>query len=489
VAVIGLFRMISRKKIVESKFSNVPRTIHDSLHPRGRVVIHVPPSESSWTLHDRPATMLAGAKTRATPRNQLSRKLRAYALTNEEFLRLEQVLKDRNALAELAALAEYLGVALPDQLRVLADELEAERLELVTLPVVPRLRRSTRLHLYKTVPQAMSRLRNQRHEFIDRFLFAPEQVTQLAQLLFPNGFRSPGHGGLGSSEATLMLLAVLRSRWHNSLALGQFLDRDPDNTFRHFNNMVLDLDRRYRSLLDIRMLSVHAGVDEDGVARNVPIWQRAIEQLYEAKFPGIQQHEYFDGVCLLMDGLRQDLSRCSFGHIEEITFSGYTGRHDLVWGVLAAPNGMTLALLGPYTGRHNDCVFCTPDLQNAVREIGAKVLGDGIFPVRDWLRPLPSAVEKENNHIADNQVAAASAIRMPIEWINGDAQASFPFTFSARHNKILQSDVACRLRVTFLLRNLYTLMNGSGAAKYFSVRQMMSPEDYLARANNADFEY
>jgi len=421
-------------------------------------------------------------KTRATPRKNLSRKYRPHALSNDEYLQLEEVIFLGKILVEVIAHGKSTDTVVPNELLAWLDELEQKRRQLLTMPKLTRLPRNTRVPQYTSVMGALGQMLGRLADFENMFLFSPNQCLTLAPLLFPNGFQSPGHGRLGSEEALLVLLATLRDRNSNFVTLGQTLGRDPDNLSRHVKNMIAHLDQRYGRLFDVSMLKIHADTDANGVARNVPIWQGAIERLFHAKFPNIDMHEYFKGVCLIMDGMRYDVARCSFAPIQEVTYSGYTGKHDTVCGVIIAPDGMVLALIGPYPGRHNDHVFCTPELQSAVRAIRAKILADGLFAVRDWLRPLPGVNEMQNYGLAGNQVAAASSMRLPVEWTIGHAKSSFPFAFVGKRNKILQTDVNARLRVSFLLRNLHTLMNGNNTSKYFAVRQTLSLNEYLARA-------
>ena len=422
-------------------------------------------------------------KSRLTPRKALSRIYRPHALSNDEHLYLEELTLLGKVLAEVIGRARGSNIPVQPELLQWLASIDAERQQLAYLPKIERMPRNTRVHRFKTVVEALGLHLGRRDGFENMFLFSPEQVIRIAALLFPNGFESPKHGRLGSEEAMLMLLAAFRDRHRNFAALAFTLCRDPDNLSRHIKNMIADIDRKYSALLDTACLKIHAEVDINNVARKVPIWRSAMEKLFETKFPGINRHEFFDGICLVMDGLRYDVTRCSFSAIEESTYSGYSRTHDLVWGVLIAPDGLVLALIGPYSGRHNDHVFITQELEKAVTEIQAKVLADGIFAVRDWLRPLPCARDKENYEFAENQVAAYSALRMPIEWTIGNTKASFPFAFVGARNKVLQTDITARLRVSFLLRNLYTLMNGSGTSKYFSLRQTTTPEEYLARAS------
>jgi len=431
--------------------------------------------------------MADNLQPRPLRQNRTSHKRRAYTLSNEAHLRLESINEEGTCIAELLAVCQAMGVVLPATLVDRFAELENQRQELIMIPKLTRLPRSTRLHKHTSVAESMAILRNQRHEFIGFFKFPPEQVTQLSQLIFPAGFSSPEHGLLASEEAMLLLLAFYRNTHANISALGHFLDRDRCNLSRHVAGMTQQLAERYGKLFDIRGLRRHARYVDANNRGLVPSWVAAIQSLHQAKFQTIAMHDYFNGVCLIMDGLRQDMCRCSFGELESATYSGYTKTHCALWGVLLAPHGVVIALIGPFTGRHNDLVFCTPEVQAQVRAIEGKVLCDGIFHHRDWLVPLPSDADKENMHMVSNQVSSMSAMRMPVEWTIGEAQASFPHAFVSRRNKILQSDIAGKLRVSFLLNNLHTILNGNNTSKYFGQHQPFSPEQYLHLLDGVEF--
>ena len=339
--------------------------------------------------------MADNLQPRPLRQNRTSHKRRAYTLSNEAHLRLESINEEGTCIAELLAVCQAMGVVLPATLVDRFAELENQRQELIMIPKLTRLPRSTRLHKHTSVAESMAILRNQRHEFIGFFKFPPEQVTQLSQLIFPAGFSSPEHGLLASEEAMLLLLAFYRNTHANISALGHFLDRDRCNLSRHVAGMTQQLAERYGKLFDIRGLRRHARYVDANNRGLVPSWVAAIQSLHQAKFQTIAMHDYFNGVCLIMDGLRQDMCRCSFGELESATYSGYTKTHCALWGVLLAPHGVVIALIGPFTGRHNDLVFCTPEVQAQVRAIEGKVLCDGIFHHRDWLVPLPSDVDKD----------------------------------------------------------------------------------------------
>ncbi len=359
-------------------------------------------------------------------------------------MRLQRLGLAGRDLAFCIAVASFLKVAVPAAVIHHLDRLDDARRDLLAMPHFCRLPRNTRSHKFTSVEAALHELHYQVHEFQDIFKFSPSQVKVLGTLLLPDGFETPGHGRLGTEEAMLMLLAALRHRYRNKNALGRTLDRDPDNLWRHVNRMVDMLDEKFRSLFDVRMLPIHAH-------GHLESWKSAVKTLFSQKFPAMQFPQYLDGVCFILDGMRQDLTRSGFFGVEESTYSAYTGQNDLVWGVLLSAQGMIVALIGPFTGRHNDITFITPVLAEKVLQIGGKVLADSIFPKRDWLVPLPTRADQENMGIADNQVAASSALRMPVEWEIGAVQSAFPLPFDGALNKVLQSNVTARMRVSFLL--------------------------------------
>ena len=426
-------------------------------------------------------------EARPLAQNRTSHKRRAFALSNADQLRIEILVEEHREVAELIGACAGYDVEYPVILSAYLEDLENRRNELLLVPKIKRLPRSTRVHKHTSVAESMGIFREQRHAFLNFFKFQPEQVTLLAALLFPEGYSSPEHGRLQSEEATLLLLATYRHRHANLSTLGNFLDRDPYNLSRHVLGMTRQLNSQYGKLFDIRGLRRHTRYVDANNRGLVPSWVAAIQGLHAAKFPTIPMHNYFNGVCLIMDGLRQDLCRCTYGDLESNTYSGYTKTHCVVWGVLLAPSGVVVALIGPFSGRNNDLRFCTPELKSQVRAIGGRVLCDGIFQPRDWLVPLPSDHNKENLNIATNQVSSMSAMHMPVEWTIGEAQASFPYAFESKRNKILESEIVGRLRVTFLLSNLHTIYNGNNTAKYFGQQQPFTPEQYLHLLDGVEF--
>jgi hypothetical protein len=416
----------------------------------------------------------------------ISYKYRPYVINAEEFITLEEIAQRAEELIELIALCEVYDMHEPqlEAMRAELESLENQKQQIITMPVLERQRRNHSKHLFKSVDEAMTICDGRLDHFTFAFKFKPEQVRELASKLFPNGFRTLQHGSLLSEEAMLILLCAYRCAHGDSFqALGRFMDRNHVNLGRHIAHMTKYLDDVYCwRLFDPRMLPHHAQYVDPQHPGLVPEWMAAYPRTFASKLPDVAYPPSFQHVMGAYDGHRIDIARCVVGPLEEASYSGYSKSHNILVLPVIVPNGRITTLVGPFTGHNNDLVGCTGQLRNVLIAIGGKLLCDSIFPQRDFLAPLPKEAQQQAQNIASVQVAGMSSLRMPVEWAIGDAQRSFPLVFTPSRQKLLETDIAARLRVTYFLQNLHTILYGSETSKYFRVRQHDGIDEHLALA-------
>lgn len=153
--------------------------------------------------------------------------------------------------------------------------------------------------------------------------------------------------------------------------LADFFGRDYRTLCSHFQQAVVSLTSRFGALLDV-MRSI------ERFRKRAAGYKAFIACDLRDRFQ-YEFVEYFSGVALFLDGMRQPIARPKDKDIQNCTWSRYVKDNCLLYGVYATVDGLVLGLTEPLTGRHTDKEFVTDLHAHRLRMFGMPVLCDSIF--------------------------------------------------------------------------------------------------------------
>jgi len=329
-----------------------------------------------------------------------------------------------------------------------------------------RLKRNTRRPNFNSVDGALKHLHGQERVFRHYFGFNSQFVKTLAPKVF-HGPRLVERKGLHNVEMLLLVaLAYLHTMgdWYD---IQQLFGTDAHNLNSHFNDLRLDFVKRFAGLLDVKKSTLRFRNRGD-------LYREAFIGKHRSLTDGAEIPEMFSDIAAILDGLRQPVASSTDRGIQNVTWSGYTKSNNLVWGVLAAPDGMIVALTEPKTGLHKDIDFVDHTLLNCLEEYKLPALTDSIFSrAEDAIKPLPR--KKAYKILVKDGVLEAdarkkmSSLRVPIEWTLGHLETLFPRPFHDVKNQLSKVEVDLNLKMAVILYNFYTAAHGSQSSEYFEI--------------------
>jgi hypothetical protein len=307
------------------------------------------------------------------------------------------------------------------------------------------------------------------HRFLSIFKVWPRTVSLLAELLLPSGTRVDRKGTFGSELAMLNLLCRLGGHFVEWGEQAHMFGIDAGTLNAHFQVALTLVDDQHKQLLD----PVHS---LERFTHRAAAYEEAVRVKFARKNDNETLRPYFAGVNVLMDGLRQNVSRPSDNQTRKALWSGYVKGACLLWGGLVAPDGLILGLWGtedgePLSGRHSDPSFVTDNLLVALQLYGFHVLCDGIFRHQEGIvTPLPKRKSLAKKGLVKEDSRKMSGMRVPVEWTFGRLQEMFKMPFMPEKSKVYASKVCASLRVAAIIYNLVVCSRGSQVTKYFRMR-------------------
>lgn len=176
-------------------------------------------------------------------------------------------------------------------------------------------------------------------------------------------------------------------------------------------------------------------------------------------------------------------------------FGGHHNRHALKTLSYTGPNGLTLAVFGPYSCRRNDRkIFEWTNVDNTLANLNQHQFGiqtdhecfmayydNGIFG-RQWRchrsphRSAPGAPLTDDQKHENNRM---SAERITVEWSYGDIDKLWALCGHKKSRLMLEKDanlVYAQIRVLHLLTNIYTCFRGNTCSSYYQLRRPTAQE-------------
>lgn len=297
------------------------------------------------------------------------------------------------------------------------------------------------------------------------FGFTPAEVHHLAGLLLPQGSMKGDHRRqMSSEEITLVLLARFGGYFSGWDDVSDFFGTSPEVLSSGFVRAVQDLVARFGHLF-----TVQAGARK--FKHRGESYSAAVKEYLRDSWAGDELHEYFAGMRVALDGVRQALARASDSRIQTSTWSRYTKQNDLDYGVYGTMCGLVMAIVGPVPGRFSDKSFVLDSDIVFLKANGLPAVCDGIFSHVEGAH-LPIVQERwlDKYGVTKRDNRIASSYRVYIEHIIGSLQRLCPLAFDGRKNKILDTDVKANFIVACILHNAHACLHGSQTSLRFRCR-------------------
>jgi len=386
---------------------------------------------------------------------------RRFTLTPNERLAVETDIKRVRELVEQATAGI---LSLEDALEQ-ENELRFNIMTTLTRPkpiLAPRARRYEAEHPCETLDGAKTAFK-----FSFGFYFGShwndKNLATLAEVIAPGGSHVRRSGQLSSMEATLLLVARLSRAETTWDMLAPFFKRDPSDLSKHFNAIVQRFCDAYQDLIKL--------------AHSVPffadncsdIYAQAVEDLLANRFPGAPRIPGYEGIKVVADGMRVPRARSGDSEQQAASYSGYTGDHNALYGIVVGFDGLVIGLTSEKPGSHSDASF-QMELAGVLGESSLPALVDGIFSKIDGcLYPIPSEDDAETKGISRTTTAKYSALRVVVEWVIGRLKNWFPFAF-CKHKMTIDMNRKGILGTSVILYNFITCLRGSEASLYAKIR-------------------
>jgi len=260
-------------------------------------------------------------------------------------------------------------------------------------------------------------------------------------------------------EVTLLLVARLSRAETTWDLLAPFFKRDPAHLSRHFNALVLRMGDSFGKLVDLQ--------------HSVPFFAENLGQIYEASMQALLRDlrgpgplmTHVDLCKVLADGIRQPWARSVDKDEQNVYYSGYTGDHNALHGIVVGPEGLIIGLTSRKPGSLSDMSFQT-ELSTVLAENEMPALVDGIFShIAGALNPIPSEDMASQLGISPETCAKYSAVRIAVEWTIGHLKRWFPYAFCKQKMTSVSNRTGI-LQVSVILYNFIVCLRGSQVSLY-----------------------
>ena len=270
-----------------------------------------------------------------------------------------------------------------------------------------------------------------------------------------------------SSEMQMLLVTCrLGGYFHDWDAIARFFGID-ESTLTSFFAKALDsvaeLAREVLRVADAFRRCRHRGER----------YRAAMASYIRRKFgDDAELHRYYEIVRVIVDGLRLDICRSGDNAMQNVTWSGYTKSHCLLFGVFVTLCGLILGVTEPLTGRSRDPDFITQDVRDAAGANNLPVLCDSIFRLRPGV--IIPIVRKEDlvaQRMQRRDNVLASSVRVAVEHVIGDLQRMFGFVFQSNYeHKLGKGRIKQLVDVSILIYDLSVCEYGNQVTLAFRCR-------------------
>ena len=296
-------------------------------------------------------------------------------------------------------------------------------------------------------------------QVIDTFGFTGPQLITLSKLLFEDelSLRHEKRGVMNKFEATLLVCARLRLSLSKVQEMGRLFGRDPAALSAFMKLAVDTILSRFGHLIQLENMTRFANKSAE--------WNQAFNRKYMDHTGGQPMPGRFANVNCLLDGFRMPVaipSKANDIFVNPVSASTANIAFLLVTGA----NGLILGVSDAYPGNDQDAKVAhdsliTTHLQNA----NLTALCDAIFPHTETIRPLPS--QNDNIQCTEAERAAASQLRIAVEWSTAEVQEKFQYFRERTKQKVLQTRPAALFRVAVIIQNCRRCLEDSSANNYF----------------------
>ncbi|XP_064485836.1 uncharacterized protein LOC135398351 [Ornithodoros turicata] len=180
-----------------------------------------------------------------------------------------------------------------------------------------------------------------------------------------------------------------------------------------------------------------------------------------------------------VDGTARAICRPSLN--QKVYYSGHKRLHAIKFQAVAAANGITCELDGPYQGHRHDAGILREshlyeNLQELVQGHEFVIYGDPAYPLCPLLMT-PYA----GSHLKDYEMEfnkKMSTVRQAVEWGFGKTVREFAFVDFKKNQKLMLQNVGQLYRVATIFANCHTCLYGSQVTDFFNL-EVPALEGYL----------
>ncbi|GAV09950.1 hypothetical protein RvY_19429 [Ramazzottius varieornatus] len=294
---------------------------------------------------------------------------------------------------------------------------------------------------------------------LEDFRFSKSQLFLLQHALeIPDIMYTDSHHIIPGMEALCLLLK--RLAFPNRLCdLEKIFGRNRTVLSRCFNHTLKYVHDKFCGRLET---PVQPWIDAD----TLELWAQAVSR----------KGSPYDRCVGFIDGTNIEICRPSDYATQKICYTGYKKEHDLKYTGVMAPCGIMFIMCGPEPGSFHDAkLLYRSQILTQLREspIWTPTLESGFYLYGDQAyKSTPQVIGPIRFNASPLELACNAAmktLRVSVEWGFGKIGTLFAFNNYPEDLKLGVQPLGMYFKVSTLLTNCHTCLNGSQTSNHFSV--------------------
>jgi len=269
-------------------------------------------------------------------------------------------------------------------------------------------------------------------------------------------------------KAAILYMMRLRRRKATYSALAQDFDMSSTCASSTFRYVAISIVDKFGGMLH-----------DENIVRYVsmaPLWNTAIKTLFMERSGLNYVSSIVEPAWAILDGVFQETTRPGkdFTDFQRYMYDGHEKRHGFHYYNVTAPNGIVIAMRGPWLGKNNDMsIISKGELDqhtSAIKDASGrrlKLLCDAIFPANHYLAPMSREAAAVNR--PRRELKGEKACRAGVEHIFSILCNDYPYLYDLykhRRNTLPQF----HWKAATIIMNMRTALYGNTVSKRFKLQ-------------------
>ena len=322
-------------------------------------------------------------------------------------------------------------------------------------------KKRTNFGCFKSISQALEKLRNDINLFIDLFGFEPAEVYTMALNLLPPVLEVPRRGKFHREECLLVLLSRMKQAISTLTFQGFLFERDPYTLCDIFSHTAEIIEKDFKELLNPANLFQFRASSE----RFRQVMLRKFQE--KMKDPNAKLPSRFEGVNCVMAGSRfvvaKPVDPMRFRRRSKVPRTFSSGRDNLNVLIVTLPNGI-IACSKFDPGRPTHLQHVDPIFESQLTNAKLMPLCDGIFGYSPNIKPIMSS---SLQGVESKTKEALSTLRIDASRNFLGIKQMYPILQDPNKTKLFQNRPTIILNLALLFANFKCCFRGEIATSYF----------------------